>query len=743
MNRDIRGRARIVAGIGLLAAVFAACHPAPPPSLSLLDHTGEAEFAQEAAGGNLIYPAGDARRRGGWSEPEPGPVIWAMGKNSSLQFFLTAPRPLRLVLAAHPLPYPDAPEARLGVSLNGTPLPPVVLQSGWQDTAATMEIPEGALQAGWNLLAFSHPWARRPVEFGQGDPRPLAVNFSKLTLEDLKGGTAAANGPGSVPAGGKPDCTKVREKCLLPDGSALQWSFLLPSGARLHICAAGEGVRLRVLSQQDGAPAREIHGEKLRGVQEFSVALKGAAAEPLVLTLAAEGGAVTLSEVRFSAPELPADWRAAPGALPANTNFSSPQVNAGKPATVLIFLVDALRADHLSVYGYARPTSPQLAQFSATAERFDDALAVTSWTKPTVATILTGLPPEGHGAGLHLSPLRPEAPYLPELFRAAGYRTVAVSASPNVNAALGFARGFDEFDYLPPAGDLSAPANAVLEKMAAALKRVPSALPVFLYVHILEPHTPYLPPVEFNRFNTPGLIVPAGFDLTPLGLPFAPPAILQNRRDRYDGEVLAADDAFGGALALLRAAGRSENALVIFVADHGEEFGEHDGLEHGETLYPEVLRIPLLIRWPDGRAAGAVNSAPVSQLDLAPTLRAAAGLPASSNGSGFPLQSAAPAGRRRYASLLDGDAVESLRDGRWELQWIHRAGHFPGKATLQLYDLAADPDELHDLADKFPARAALMRGQLRSAAPARAAKVAPQADDPELLKQLKALGYLL
>ena len=82
-----RRRTQIAAGIGLLAAVFAACHHVPPPSLSLLDHAGEAEFAQDTAGGSLIYPAGDARRRGGWSEPEPGPVIWAMGKNSSLQFF--------------------------------------------------------------------------------------------------------------------------------------------------------------------------------------------------------------------------------------------------------------------------------------------------------------------------------------------------------------------------------------------------------------------------------------------------------------------------------------------------------------------------------------------------------------------------------------------------------------------------------------------------------------------------------
>ena len=309
-GRLLRQRRAVALSLALLTAMIAGCHRIPQPSLSLLDHCGESELAQDAAGGSLIYPANDWRWREGWSEPEPGrdhaPVIWAMGQTSGLDFFLTSPRPLRLALAAHPFPYPGTPEARLALTLNDTQLAPVLLQPGWQDTAAALEFPQSALRPGWNHLTFSHPWARRPAEFGQGDPRPLAVNFSKLSLELLDGEPARWVAADLPHAGAGVDC--ATGKCVLPAGAARRWSFLLPKSARVVINAAGNGARLRVLFEQDGAPARELRMEKLQGRRDFSVALKGLIGEPAVLTLAAEEGGVTLSEVRLAAAELPADW---------------------------------------------------------------------------------------------------------------------------------------------------------------------------------------------------------------------------------------------------------------------------------------------------------------------------------------------------------------------------------------------------------------------------------------------------
>jgi len=369
------------------------------------------------------------------------------------------------------------------------------------------------------------------------------------------------------------------------------------------------------------------------------------------------------------------------------------------PPHVLVYLIDTLRADHLGCYGYERDTSPRLDALAEEGVLFRRAQAQSSWTKPSVASLFTGLLPTRHGAVDRAHSLPEDVTTLAELLAARGYTTAAFLSNPNVLPVFGFGQGFDHVVDIESEAR-SATAADVHAALLAFLEDPPAG-PLFLYVHTRDPHDPYDAPAPF------------GESFLPADPATRSPAELEV--DRYDGEIAYADHELGKLVDRLHADGLFDASLFVLLSDHGEEFGEHGGTLHGRTLFEEQLHVPLLLRFPGGRFGGRAPEDPVRVVDLLPTIAELVGAepPAGIDGRSF-LALATGSGPAPdpvlFAELShDGNVVRSLTDGRYKL--IERRLPRASGGTA-LYDLAGDPGETVDLARADPERTAELSERL-------------------------------
>lgn len=463
-----------------------------------------------------------------------------------------------------------------------------------------------------------------------------------------------------------------------------------------------------------------------------------------------------------------------PGAAtsPAGASEGSATAPAERPNLVL-FVVDTLRADHLGCYGYARPTSPRLDEFARESVRFAEARAQSSWTKPAMATLLTGLYPVTHGAERRNQGIAPEVRTLAERLSAAGYETAMLTTNPTVVEKFGFGRGFDHFEYVHQLQGRKRRSVDSAEMHRAAVAwldgRAAPGRPFFLVVHTLDPHDPYRPQEPYRSRFAPGVDVAAAccFRGERLAALTAEQAAIRRRDSMalYDGEIAQNDASFGRLVDDLRARGLLDRSAVVFTADHGEEFHEHGGWRHAESLFEEVLRVPLVVRLPGDAPAGVTVADPADQIDIAPTLLDLAGVaapPELPGASLLPVIGGGPAPPRESLAWLRHPAfdVAAIRDGNWK--WLRHEGAprdvtsgvpgIPGAAGVggvgepaeALYDLAADPGEGRNLLDAEPARrrALALRVKAARARFARHESPGEVAIDPELDAELRALGYL-
>jgi arylsulfatase A-like enzyme len=363
-----------------------------------------------------------------------------------------------------------------------------------------------------------------------------------------------------------------------------------------------------------------------------------------------------------------------------------------RPPNIVVYVVDTLRADHLGLYGYERDTSPRLEAFARDAVVYDEAYAPSSWTRPSTASLLTGLYPQGHGAIKRADAIAPNAPMMGELLQAAGYETAAFSTNVNVLPIWGFERGFDHF-YDVDAETWRARSQQVNEVVFQHLDEH-SNEPFFLYVHTRDPHVPYRPPPPFDAFW------PAGPD--------------DNVVNRYDGEIRANDHFFGELLDHLKARGLYDDSLILFTSDHGEEMLDRGEVGHGYSLFQEVVGIPFVVKYPGNRDGGTRRSGPAALIDVLPTVLGVAGIAPPAETDGVDLrQRAASAERPLFFDLnllLQGKryVMDGVRLGRHKL--IDQVE--PRRQSL-LYDLPSDPGERHALAGTETAVAQHLGGVLR------------------------------
>ena len=380
---------------------------------------------------------------------------------------------------------------------------------------------------------------------------------------------------------------------------------------------------------------------------------------------------------------------------------------------VILFSIETLRRDHLSLYGYGRQTSPFLEELAREAIVFEDAYSQSSWTRPSVTTMLTGLYPSQHGAIASLDRLPDSLVLLSEVFRQRGHETAAFCTCELVRQpAFNYDQGFDLFvdEGLYPLGRVR---KDIVEWLDSEKPR-----PFFMFVHSYDPHAPYAAPGRFRDVFDPEYTGQLA-DAEPLrDRELRKVRGLTSRdvdyvRARYDGEILYTDTVLRQLASDLKDRGLWDNTLLVITADHGEELYEHHDWGHGRNLLPEKLRVPLLLKLPDQAHGGIRVRGLCSGVDLAPTIMETAGIPVPEHLSGINLlehvETTGETGRKYHYAEFWTSRVTDIESARYETVDTHYAviseqyeyilkQFSDGRKQEFLYDLEADPTAQDDVA---------------------------------------------
>lgn len=437
-----------------------------------------------------------------------------------------------------------------------------------------------------------------------------------------------------------------------------------------------------------------------------------------------------------------------------------------EPASLVLVVIDTLRADHLGAYGYSRDVSTMLDARTDSAVVFEHVLAPSPWTLPSMASMLTGRYPVRHGAGLrarskaesragyptqprptrHLGTfarLHEDVPVLAEVLSEAGYSTAATVTNHFLDPVFGMDRGFETYDA--PVDTLAGRnADWVVDQALALLDGLPR--PYFLLVHLFDPHVPYGAPEPFAGRYT-------GAYEGRLELPFQRarevrtgklPLDEADRRflvDAYDEQIAFAGFELDRLLARLLDGPEAGSTIVVLTSDHGEEFFEHGGFEHGHSVFQEVLRVPWMM-WGPEITAGRIER-PVSLVDLAPTVIEALGLEQPARMDGQSLWPAVKAGREPEARPIAAQWNLYGADRSALVDWPYKLVLGANLTPVALYDLSSDAAEVHDRAGDLPDEVARILTLAETMMDPAQGILGEEADvDEDLRQKLEALGYL-
>jgi arylsulfatase A-like enzyme len=551
----------------------------------------------------------------------------------------------------------------------------------------------------------------------------------------------SADGEGSVSAGRVAHAGLSLETVELAGGTEVLATVRVPAGARLlfHLVGRGAVERTRAsLSVGRGSRREEVWSAPrlpIRSWSRHAVDLSRWAGQEVELRFSVEGDPGTIAF--WGSPVLVGAEAARPD--------------------VLLYTIDTLRADWLGTWGFPGRTTPTLDALARGGTLFPDCWSSSSWTRAAMASVMTSRSAPSHGVIDDRARVGDDLPLLAEQLRDAGWMTVALITNPNAGKVGGLDRGFDVMiepgelarhfvEVREPEGTLSVgatQASGTSERVWLWLREQLSWLdgaPVFLYLHVNDPHEPYDPAPPFATL--PGVGHPE------VGKRWRATA------QSYGGDVRSADFYLRRTLSVLRQSGRLDGAVLAVIADHGEEFGEHGSWGHGRNLLPTQARVPWILAGA-GVPRGRLVTERASLVDVAPTLLELVGLPPVPSHEGRSMVPALPEGGDlpdapihlhlvrqllRIDPEYDSDAVPAQIariDGRWALL---TRDYGKGPRT-RLYDLEEDPGQQIDVSDRHPEVARRMEEEAREWWRERRRDTVTGEIDPEDARILEALGY--
>ena len=584
-----------------------------------LDYTSPS-YRFDGRGGSLLPTEGWAPAEMG-KQPKDTPFFaWALDREASLVFLRPPGSDLHFFARAKPVHWPGAPIQVLALILNGKQIASITLAPGWSDYRTA--IPPAAFVDGLNRIQLKFAFAQRPSEIGDSnDDRNLSCAFSDIAVLP-----AAASDAWSLLD--IPRFDPVRGIVEMPLFGGI--SIPVPAEARLALklgtvtskCSA---CRLTVEMSSESTE-RELWSGSV------------AEASDLEVSFGTPGAPVSFLGVKLEPPvevSVPPNTKALiqlpPGYLEMVESPRNAAIGASPP--IFIYMIDTLRADVLEPYGADRQTSPRISGFSRRAVTYLDAWAPSSWTLPSVASLFTGLFPSRHNMGLAEHKLPDlEVKTLAKLLASSGYQTLGISHSNIASAAFGLDSGFDRFFLSNHLNGWQLRSQEIRRFLLMLLATAAENKPLFSYLHTVDPHAPYAPRGDDRHFarRTGGRLP----EMKYRPMPFIVEGLADNDREvehlqaLYLGEVLFADRQFGLFLDLLDQLSLLDGSLIILLSDHGEEFAEHGGFDHGRTVYQEMLRVPLMIQFPNPEWSGERVLQRVSLLDVLPTVLLEAGVTA-------------------------------------------------------------------------------------------------------------------
>ena len=446
---------------------------------------------------------------------------------------------------------------------------------------------------------------------------------------------------------------------------------------------------------------------------------------------------------------------------PLPVRAAIPQHLADKPNVVLV-IVDTLRADYLGAYGDPRGLSPNVDALADEGSTWD-AFGQSSWTKPSVATILTSLYASSHGAMSKPSVL-PDVTTVADAMQAGGYTTSGFVSNINLAPSFNFQQGFDEYSYYAPDylfGAEESSSKLVIYSILRVINfKIQSsqwveqyyqdsrtvnadALPwierhkddrFFTLIHYMDPHDPYF----VHPYD--------GTGIARVDNQNPDPALAEEMKELYAGEIRYMDESLGDLVDTLKRNGIYDNTLILFTADHGEEFQEHGGWWHGTTLYDEQIGVPLIAKFPAGMQVPAQPQGIGRLLDVAPTILAVAGIEIPEDWQGTDLVVPIPPTRTAFAEEdHEGNVITAARRGTLKLIRA-QAGNPRGLPEVELFDVRRDPGETQNLASDREVEVADLDNEIVAITTGAADSAVASAGEVEMddatRERLRALGYI-
>ncbi len=575
--------------------------------------------------------------------------------------------------------------------LNNQQLQSVRLDQGSGFVDYDVLLPKAHVRGGENYLLLT---------FGGTTPvggRNVSVGVDSIWIREARRAASAKRPPsydGLVTGVRLGD--EEREAIALSRASTLRYHVQVPKEGQLGfgVGVEGEGTApFHVdVSLDDHPITRVLSGIASNAWSDHRVDLSRFEGETVRIDLRAEGDGAG----RFA-------WDAPRVYVPAQ-----PARELEPAKNVVVLVIDTLRADKLRPFNSStRVEAPTVDRFASEGVVFRLAQSPENWTKPAVASILTGLHPQTHQQKTGDAALPSSAELLSEHLQKQGFKTGSFIANGYVSDRFGFDQGWDDYTNYIREGK-STEAKDVFEEAGNWIEEHGSGR-FFAYIQTIDPHVPYDPPGEFVKMYDPsayaGQVRPRMTGDLLEKAKRRPPQVVFDASDKrrlvalHDGEITQHDRHFGAFLERLAKLGLADDTLVVVTSDHGEEFEDHGSWGHGHSIYQELLHVPLMFRLPNRLPPGAKVDDAVSTLDVAATVTDLLGVPGLPEDEG-----------RTLVGLMFGDAPAEptvafsdfqddrrvITTGRWKLV-------LRGNLTSTMFDLEADPHEKNQLdASAFP-----------------------------------------